>query len=152
MTGPPATRCTSPRCSTGSSRTWAAISATTSSTSPPSNLRSGSPPHVHIALRGTVSRAELRRVLVTTYHQVWWSDTSTVQYDGDELPVWDEHTGNYLDPATGELLPAGAQALDTTGQDTEPHHVARFGIRFDARACSAGPRTPGAASATWSST
>ena len=28
-------------------------------------------PHVHIALRGTVARAELRRVLAATYHQVW---------------------------------------------------------------------------------
>ena len=33
-------------------------------------------PHVHIAMRGTVSRAELRQVLAATYHQVWWPDTS----------------------------------------------------------------------------
>ena len=39
-------------------------------------------PHVHIAIRGTVSRAELRRVLAATYHQVWWPDASTVKYDG----------------------------------------------------------------------
>ena len=37
------TRCTSPRCSTGSSRTCAAWSATTSSTSPPSSRRGGWP-------------------------------------------------------------------------------------------------------------
>ena len=29
-------------------------------------------PHIHIAIRGTISRAELRRVLAATYHQVWW--------------------------------------------------------------------------------
>ena len=29
-------------------------------------------PHVHVAIRGTVSRAELRQVLAATYHQVWW--------------------------------------------------------------------------------
>ena len=29
-------------------------------------------PHVHIALRGTIARSELRRVLAATYHQVWW--------------------------------------------------------------------------------
>ena len=39
-------------------------------------------PHIHIAMRGTVSRAEIRRVLAATYHQVWWPDTSTVKYDG----------------------------------------------------------------------
>ena len=33
-------------------------------------------PHIHIAMRGTVSRADLRRVLAATYHQVWWPDTS----------------------------------------------------------------------------
>ena len=33
-------------------------------------------PHVHIAMRGTVSRTELRQVLAATYHQVWWPDTS----------------------------------------------------------------------------
>ena len=33
-----------------------------------------------------------------------WPDTSTVKYDRDELQVWDEHTGSYVDPATGEVL------------------------------------------------
>ena len=37
-------------------------------------------PHVHIAIRGTVSRAELRRVLAATYHQVWWPDATEVKY------------------------------------------------------------------------
>ena len=40
---PPATRCTSPRCSTGSSRTCAGSPAMTCSTSPPSNHSAGSP-------------------------------------------------------------------------------------------------------------
>ena len=31
-------------------------------------------PHVHLAMRGTIARAELRRVLAATYHQVWWPD------------------------------------------------------------------------------
>ena len=48
-------------------------------------------PHIHIAMRGTVSRAELRRVLAATYHQVWWPGTSAAKFDGDERPVWDEH-------------------------------------------------------------
>ena len=99
-------------------------------------------------MRGTVSRAEIRRVLAATYHQVWWPGTSTVKYGGDELPVWDEHTGNYLDPGTGEVLPTWDQALDALGADAEPHHVARFGNGSTPRACSPDPRTPGAASAT----
>ncbi len=44
-------------------------------------------PHIHIAMRGTVSRAELRRVLAATYHQVWWPSPPTVRFDGDHLPV-----------------------------------------------------------------
>jgi hypothetical protein len=95
-------------------------------------------PHVHLAMRGTVARAEIRRVLAATYHQVWWPDTSTVRYDGDQLPVWDEHTRNYLDPATGEVLPTWDQALDELGD--QPHHVARFGARFDAQGVLAGSK------------
>ena len=47
-------------------------------------------PHVHMAIRGTVSRRELREVIAATYHQVWWPSTATVRFDGDRLPVWDE--------------------------------------------------------------
>ncbi len=90
-------------------------------------------PHIHIAIRGTVSRAELRRVLAATYHQVWWPDTSAVRFDGDERPVWDEQTCTYVDPYTGEVLPTWDQALDAIGNQDEPVHVARFGDRFDAQ-------------------
>jgi hypothetical protein len=97
-------------------------------------------PHVHIAMRGTVARSEIRRVLAATYHQVWWPDTTAVKYDGDQLPVWDEHTRSYLDPATGEILPSWDQALDAIGVDDHPHHVARFGTRFDAQGVLAGSK------------
>jgi hypothetical protein len=97
-------------------------------------------PHVHIAMRGTVARAEIRRVLAATYHQVWWPTTNQVTYDGDELPVWDGATGNYLDPATGEVLPTWDQALDAIGKDDEPFHVARFGERFEAQGVLAGSK------------
>jgi hypothetical protein len=86
-------------------------------------------PHVHLAMRGTVARAELRRVLAATYHQVWWPNMSEVKYDGGELPVWDEAISGYLDPATGEVLPTWDQALDAIGPDDEPWHVARFGAQ-----------------------
>ena len=64
----------------------------------------------------------------------------TVRYDGGCLPVWDEHTGTYLDPDTGEVLPTWDQALDAIGDQDEPRHVARFGARFDAQGVLAGSR------------
>jgi hypothetical protein len=100
-------------------------------------------PHVHIAIRGTIARAELRRVLAATYHQVWWPAASVVMFDGDELPVWDEGVGGYLDPATGEVLPTWDQALDAISDQDEPWHVARFGARFDAQGVLAGSKDAG---------
>jgi hypothetical protein len=97
-------------------------------------------PHVHIAMRGTVSRAELREVIAATYHQVWWPSTDTVRFDGNHLAVWDEDKATYLDPDTGEVLPGWDQALDAIGDDDEPLHVARFGDRFDAQGVLAGSR------------
>ena len=97
-------------------------------------------PHIHIAMRGTLSRTELRQVLAATYHQVWWPDPPTVRYHDGELPVWHEASGNYLDPATGEVLPTWDQALDAIGAEDEPLHVARFGQRFDAQGVIAGSR------------
>jgi hypothetical protein len=97
-------------------------------------------PHVHIAMRGTVSRAELREVIAATYHQVWWPATDVVRFDGGHLPVWDEDKATYLDPDTGEVLPTWDQALDAIGDDDEPLHVARFGDRFDAQGVLAGSK------------
>jgi len=97
-------------------------------------------PHLHIAIRGTISRAEFREVIAATYHQVWWPTTATVKYDSRHLPVWDEHTATYLDPDTGEILPTWDQALDVIGDQDEPLHVARFGARFDAQGVLAGSR------------
>ena len=97
-------------------------------------------PHIHLAIRGTISRHELRAVIAATYHQVWWPSTRTAIYDGGHLPVWDEHTGTYLDPDTGEVLPDWDQALDAIRDGDEPRHVARFGARFDAQGVLAGSR------------
>ena len=97
-------------------------------------------PHIHLAMRGTVPRAELRRVLAATYHQVWWPDTSAVRFEDGALPVWDEHAATYLDPPTGEVLPTWDDALDAIGDDDEPLHVARFGERFDAQGVLAGSK------------
>jgi len=100
-------------------------------------------PHAHIALRGTVSRADLRQVLAATYHQVWWPSTDVVRFDGNQLPVWHEASGNYLDPATGEVLPTWDQALDAIGSHDLPLHVARFGRKFDAQGVLAGSKDSG---------
>jgi hypothetical protein len=97
-------------------------------------------PHIHIAIRGAVPRPLLRQVLAATYHQVWWPSTETVRYDQDELPVWDEDTRTYLDPATGEVLTAWDQALDAIGPQDAPLHVARFGPKFHAEGVLAGSR------------
>jgi hypothetical protein len=95
-------------------------------------------PHVHLALRGTIARSELRRVLAATYHQVWWPDTPVRYRDGDELPVWHDPVGGYVDPATGEVLPTWDEALDAISAYDLPWHVARFGERFDAQGVLAG--------------
>ena len=100
-------------------------------------------PHVHIAMRGTVSRADLRQVIAATYHQVWWPATDVVRFDGDQLPVWHEASGNYLDPATGEVLPSWDDALDAIGPQAAPLHVARFGAKFDAQGVLAGSKDSG---------
>jgi hypothetical protein len=54
-------------------------------------------PHVHIAIRGTLSRTELRQVLAATCHQVWWPPASAAQHD-EHLPVCHEATGSYVNP------------------------------------------------------
>jgi hypothetical protein len=97
-------------------------------------------PHIHVAMRGTVSRAELRRVLAATYHQVWWPAITEARFDGDHLPVWDEATATYLDPATGEVLSTWDQALDAITDTDKPRHVARFGDRFDAQGVLSGSK------------
>jgi hypothetical protein len=97
-------------------------------------------PHIHLAVRGSVPRPLLRQVLAATYHQVWWPSTDTVRFAGDQLPVWDEDCGNYLDPATGELLQTWDDALDAIGPADQPQHVARFGAQFDAEGVLAGSK------------
>jgi len=97
-------------------------------------------PHLHLAVRGSVPRPLLRQVLAATYHQVWWPATKEVQFAGDQLPVWDEDSGNYVDPATGEVLQTWDDALDAIGPHDQARHVARFGPKFDAQGVLAGSK------------
>jgi hypothetical protein len=79
-------------------------------------------------------------VLAATYHQVWWPDVPVKYRDGDELPVWLDQVGGYVDPATGEVLPTWDEALDAISAYDLPWHVARFGERFDAQGVLAGSK------------
>ncbi|MGW0808353.1 replication initiator [Nonomuraea sp. NPDC002799] len=97
-------------------------------------------PHLHMAIRGTLPRAEIKQIAAATYHQVWWPAADRVVFDGDHLPVWEDGTG-YLDPSTGEVLPTWDQALDQLDTD-EPLHVIRFGAQVDVQGVLAG--TPNA--------
>jgi Replication initiator protein, pSAM2 len=97
-------------------------------------------PHIHLAVRGSVPRSLLRQVLAATYHQVWWPSTHNVRFAREQLPVWDEDSGNYVDPATGEVLQRWDDALDAIGPADQPRHVARFGPRFDAQGVLAGSK------------
>ncbi|MFF5109078.1 replication initiator [Streptosporangium sp. NPDC000509] len=110
-------------------------------------------PHLHMAIRGTLPRAEIKAIAAATYHQVWWPSADEVRFDGDHLPIWTERaelgdgatypdgqSGDYLDPATGELLPTWDEALDHLDQDdeAEPLHVVRFGPQVDVQGLVAG--------------
>ncbi|MEU4228914.1 replication initiator [Nonomuraea sp. NPDC026600] len=96
-------------------------------------------PHLHMAIRGTLPRAEVKQIAAATYHQVWWPPTDRVVFDGDRLPVWEDEVG-YLDPATGEVLPTWEEALDQLDHDqaAEPLHVSRFGVQVDVQGVLAG--------------
>jgi Replication initiator protein, pSAM2 len=98
-------------------------------------------PHLHLAMRGTAPRADLRRVAAATYHQVWWPACEEPVYTDDEFPPeWDPDRECYLDPETGEPLPTCDDALDRLDQDSDarPVHVARFAAQVDAQGVLAG--------------
>ncbi|MFI9430237.1 replication initiator [Streptosporangium brasiliense] len=108
-------------------------------------------PHLHMAVRGTMPRAEIKAIAAATYHQVWWPSVDEVRFEGEHLPVWTERPeraepypdgqdGDYLDPVTGELLPTWHEALDRLDADdeAEPLHVVRFGPQVDVQGVLAG--------------
>ncbi|MEV4097259.1 replication initiator [Streptosporangium saharense] len=105
-------------------------------------------PHLHMAIRGTLPRTEIKAIAAATYHQVWWPPVDDVKFEGEHLPVWTERAepypdgqaGDYLDPVTGELLPTWDQALDHLDADdqAEPLHVIRFGAQVDVQGLLAG--------------
>ncbi|MEU4839830.1 replication initiator [Nocardia testacea] len=92
-------------------------------------------PHLHILIRGTVSRDILRQVTAATYHNVWWPphDRDSEVYPGDIVPVWDPARLTFVDPDTGSPLLGfdDVQDLLDDVDDLEPAHVVRFGDQMD---------------------
>ncbi|MEV0727064.1 replication initiator [Micromonospora purpureochromogenes] len=92
-------------------------------------------PHLHILIRGTVSREIIRQVTAATYHQVWWPphDRDSEVYPGQVVPIWDPAKMTFTDPDTGASLLAfdDVQDLLDDVEDLEPAHVVRFGDRMD---------------------
>jgi len=92
-------------------------------------------PHLHILIRGAISREVLKLVTAATYHQVWWPrfDATDRVYGGDFQPVWDHRQATFTDPDTGQPLTYWDDALDILDvvDDLEPAHVVRFGAQMD---------------------
>ncbi|KZM73276.1 replication initiator [Nocardia terpenica] len=88
-------------------------------------------PHLHILIRGAISREILRQVTAATYHQVWWPyfDPENRIYGGEHQPVWDHRKTTFVDPVTGEPLTDWDTALDAPQR--QPAHVVRFGEQMD---------------------
>ena len=97
-------------------------------------------PHLHIAIRGHISRAVLHQVTEATYHQVWWPPTTEMRYPGAAAPVWDAGHETFVDPRTRKPLTAWDEALDAIGPDDEPAHTARFGPRLDIQGIAGGTK------------
>jgi hypothetical protein len=109
-------------------------------------------PHIHVAIRGTISRAELRQVLAATYHQVWWPPTRDVKHDDAHPAVWHEASA-----ATSTRQPASSCPPGTKHWMPSPMTPSRCTSPGSAtgstpRACSPDPRTRPGASATSPST
>jgi hypothetical protein len=105
-------------------------------------------PHVHVAMRGTITRTELRQIIAATYHQVWWPSTEVVRFEGDYLPVWYEAAAATSTPPPASCSPPGTRPWTPSPTMTSPATQPGSGPSSTPRACSPDPRTPPAASAT----
>ncbi|GAA5085604.1 hypothetical protein HNP84_008606 [Thermocatellispora tengchongensis] len=94
-------------------------------------------PHLHMAVRGMLPRAEVRAVVAATYHQVWWPPVGEPRFEGENLPEWCDGVG-YVDPTSGEVLRTWDEALDDLGD--EPLHVLRFGPQMNVQSVLAGTK------------
>ena len=97
-------------------------------------------PHFHAAIRGAISRAELRSITAATYHQVWWPAHDQFVYTAERLPVWDTRAKGFTDPDTGQPLPTWEQACEELA---EPAHVVRFGTQVHVKGILGGTEEAG---------
>jgi hypothetical protein len=97
-------------------------------------------PHFHAAIRGSITRAELRAITAATYHQVWWPNHDQLRYSGDRVPVWDGQEKGFVDPDTCELLPTFDQACEELAG---PAHVVRFGAQVHVKGILGGTEEAG---------
>jgi hypothetical protein len=97
-------------------------------------------PHFHTAVRGTISRAELRAITAATYHQVWWPAHDDLIYSSERPPVWDARAKAFTDPDTGTPLPTWEQACEELA---EPAHVVRFGAQVHVKGILGGTEEAG---------
>ncbi|MFI1240007.1 replication initiator [Nocardia salmonicida] len=97
-------------------------------------------PHLHMAIRGSISRKTFEQVTAATYRQIWWPHHDREVYRDDKMPVWDYDAGTFVDPRTRRPLTGWNEALDVmdTVDDLDPAHVIRFGAQIDPQAVLAG--------------
>ncbi|QIS09392.1 helitron helicase-like domain-containing protein [Nocardia arthritidis] len=92
-------------------------------------------PHLHILIRGAISREILRQVTAATYHQVWWPhfNPDNRVYSGAHQPVWDHKRATFVDPDSGRPLTYWDDALDVLDSidNLTPAHTVRFGEQMD---------------------
>ena len=104
-------------------------------------------PHIHIAIRGTVSRAELRRVLAATYTRCGGRAPRRSGSTGRAAGVGQEQV-YVCDPYTGEVLPTWDDALDAIAARTSRRMWRRSGTGSTLRASCPDRRTRLGASGT----
>jgi hypothetical protein len=97
-------------------------------------------PHFHAAIRGSISRAELRAITSATYHQVWWPNHDRQVYAGDRVPIWDGKAKGFVDPDTRVVLPTFDEATEDLD---EPAHVVRFGAQVHVKGILGGTEEAG---------
>ena len=105
-------------------------------------------PHVHIAIRGTIARAELRRVLAATYHQVWWPDVAGQVPTVTSCPSGTTRSAATSTRPPGKSCRPGTRPWMPSAPRTSPGTWPGSGTGSTPRACSPGPRTRPGASAT----
>ncbi len=105
-------------------------------------------PHIHIAMRGTISRAELRRVLAATYHQVWWPDHHGQLLRASSCPSGTSSGTGTSIRTPGKSCPPGMRPWTPSAPRTSHGMWPGSGNGSTPRACSPAPRMPPGASAT----